>query len=116
MMSDEQVITDKPVPPVSELEDVPPEEWAYWTEQAWWGCGVIAALVLAMFLPLTLAAFMGDTQGKLIGFGVSGFIAVLSIAMISRLTYRKRAERRETLRLAVTERHRAPDDEASPSS
>ena len=99
-----------PSPPVKEMEDVPPEEWSYWTAQAWAGCGVIAALMLAMFLPLTLAAVMDPNLGKLIGFGISGSLGLLSVAVISRLTYRKRQERRETLRLTLDRRRpQAPD-------
>ncbi len=93
-----------PTPPVKEMEDVPPEEWSYWTAQAWAGCGVIAALMLAMFLPLTLSAMMDPNLGKLIGFGISGGLGLLSVAVISRLTYRKRQERRETLRLTLDRR------------
>jgi Na+/melibiose symporter-like transporter len=99
-MQDEQ----RPVPPVSQLEDVPPEEWSYWSAQAWAGCGVVVALMLAMFLPSVLSAMIGDTLGKLVGFGVSGSIALISIAIISRLTYRKRQERREALRASLAER------------
>jgi Na+/melibiose symporter-like transporter len=100
-----------PEPPVSQLEDVPPEEWSYWTAQAWAGCGVVVALMLAMFLPLVLSAMLGDTQGKVIGFGVSGAVAIISIAIISRLTYRKRLERREVLRLVLAERANSADTE-----
>lgn len=103
-----------PEPPVSQLEDVPPEEWGYWTAQAWAGCGVVVALMLAMFLPLVLSAVMGDTQGKLIGFGVSGTVAIISIAVISRLTYRKRQERREVLRLVLAERKSSGDASDTP--
>lgn len=99
--------------PVSQLEDVPPEEWGYWTAQAWAGCGVVVALMLAMFLPLVLSAMLGDTQGKLIGFGISGAVALVSIGIISRLTYRKRQERREVLRLVLAERKSAADTETS---
>jgi hypothetical protein len=106
-MSDEP--TTAPAPPVKQLEDVPPEEWTYWTAQAWAGCGVIAALLLAMFLPLVLAAVIDDTLGKLVGFGVAGAVGLVSVAVISRLTYRKRQERRETLRLVLAERRRATD-------
>jgi len=98
-------------PPVSQLEDVPPEEWGYWTAQAWAGCGVVVSLMLAMFLPLVLAATIGETQGKVIGFGVSGTVALVSITVISRLTYRKRQEQRAVLRLALAERKAAPDAE-----
>jgi hypothetical protein len=45
----------------------------------------------------------------LVGFGVAGAVGLFSIAIISRLTYRKRQERRETLRLVLAERQRAPD-------
>ncbi|HUG16534.1 MAG TPA: hypothetical protein VMM78_16130 [Thermomicrobiales bacterium] len=111
-MSEEQADSQGRVaPPVSQLEDVPPEEWGYWTAQAWAGCGVVLSLVLAMFLPLVLAATIGETTGKLVGFAVSGSVALVSIAVISRLTYRKRQERREVLRLVRAERASAPDVE-----
>jgi hypothetical protein len=87
----------RPEPPVKQLEDVPEEEWGYWTAQAYAGCGVIFALMLAMFLPLTLSTFMDDTAGKVIGFGIAGSIALISIAIISRLTYRDRQKRRDAL-------------------
>jgi hypothetical protein len=90
-------------------EDVSPEEWGYWSAQAWAGCGVIVALMLAMFLPLVLIPLLGDYPGKLVGFGIAGAVGLFSIAVISRLTYRKRQERRETLRLVLAERKRAPD-------
>lgn len=90
-------------------EDVSPEEWGYWSAQAWAGCGVIVALMLAMFLPLIMIPLLGNFQGKLVGFGVAGAVGVFSIAVISRLTYRNRQERRETLRLVLAERQRAPD-------
>jgi hypothetical protein len=90
-------------------EDVSPEEWGYWSAQAWAGCGVIVALMLAMFLPLIMIPLLGSFQGKLVGFGVAGAVGVVSIAVISRLTYRNRQERRETLRLVLAERKRAPD-------
>jgi hypothetical protein len=70
---------------------------------------VILALMLAMFLPLVMVPMLGDFQGKLVGFGVAGAVGLLSIAVISRLTYRNRQERRETLRLVLAERKRAPD-------
>lgn len=105
-------------PPVAQLEDVPEEEWGYWSAQAWAGCGVILALMLAMFLPLTLAAVMDERLGKLIGFGVAGTIALISIGIISRLTYRKRHERREALRAELAARRpsgagQAPADPAT---
>jgi len=107
---DETNTQSTPTPPVKEMEDVPPEEWSYWTAQAWAGCGVIAALMLAMFLPLTLAAVMDPNLGKLIGFGISGGLGLISVAVISRLTYRKRQERRETLRLTLDRRRpQSPD-------
>ena len=100
----------RPEPPVSQLADVPPEEWSYWTAQAWAGCGVVLSLLLAMFLPLILAALIGNTTGKVVGFGISGFVALISVATISRLTYRKRLERRETMHMALAERPPAPRD------
>lgn len=90
-------------------EDVSSEEWGYWSAQAWAGCGVIVALMLAMFLPLIMIPLLGDFQGKLVGFGAAGAVGLISIAVISRLTYRNRQERRETLRLVLAERQRAPD-------
>jgi hypothetical protein len=91
-------------------DDVTAEEWGYWSAQAWAGCGVIVALMLAMFLPLILMPLLGDYQGRVVGFGVAGTVALVSIAVISRLTYRKRQERRETIRLVLAERRRATDD------
>ncbi|MGH9173340.1 MAG: hypothetical protein ACRD1H_03225, partial [Vicinamibacterales bacterium] len=73
--------------------------------------GVIVALMLAMFLPLLLMPLLGDYQGRVVGFAVAGTVALVSIAVISRLTYRKRVERRETLRLVLAERQRAPNTE-----
>jgi hypothetical protein len=102
----------RPEPPVKQLEDVPEEEWTYWSAQAWAGCGVIAALMLAMFLPLTLTVFMDDRLAKLVGFGAAGALALVSVAIISRLTYRKRQERRETLRLVLDRRPRPTDGES----
>jgi hypothetical protein len=96
-------------------EDVPPEEWSYWTAQAWAGCGVIVALMMAMFLPLIFGLFLDARLGKLLGFGIAGAVALVSIAIISRLTYRKRQERRETLRL-VLDRRRPDTDDIAPLS
>lgn len=93
-----------PAPPVSELEDVPPEEWVYWNAQAFWGCAVIGALILALFLPLLLMPAMDDTLARLTGFGAGGGLAVLSIAMIYRLTNQKRRERGVALRRTIAER------------
>jgi hypothetical protein len=90
-------------------EDVSSEEWGYWSAQAWAGCGVIVALMLAMFLPLVLIPLLGNYEGKLVGFGIAGAVGLISIAVISRLTYRNRQLRRETLRLVLAERKRAPD-------
>jgi hypothetical protein len=106
-------IADRPTPPVKQLEDVPPEEWTYWSAQAWAGCGVIAALMLAMFLPLVLAVFMDGALAKLVGFGVAGGVGMISVAIISRLTYRKRQERRETLRLVLDRRPRPSDSDST---
>jgi hypothetical protein len=99
-------------PPAPELEDVPPEEWAYWNAQALWGCAVIGALMLALFLPLLLMPSMDDNLARLTGFGVGGALAVLSIAMIYRLTNQKRRERRAALRRALDERASAADPPA----
>jgi hypothetical protein len=104
----DRIEDDAAKPPVAELEDVPPEEWTYWNAQAGWGCMVIVALVLAMLLPPLLMTMMDDTQAKLIGFGVSGGLALLSFIMIYTLTNRKRAERRAALRQAVAERRQPP--------
>ena len=112
MASESNPTIERPAPPVSQLEDVPEEEWTYWTAQAWAGCGVVAALILAMFLPLVLSAFIDERLGKLLGFGIAGGLALVSIAVISRLSYRKRQERRETVRLALAERRPAPKDDA----
>jgi hypothetical protein len=109
----EQLPQPRPTPPVKQLEDVPPEEWTYWSAQAWAGCGVIGALILAMFLPLTLSIFMDGRLAKLVGFGVAGAVGMLSVAVISRLTYRKRLERRETLRLVLDRRPRPTDPDSA---
>jgi hypothetical protein len=85
-------------PPVKQMEDVPEEEWGYWSAQAWAGCGVIGALIIALFLPLVLELYMGGFQARLIGFGIGGFVVLICVAIISRLTYKKRQERRELLR------------------
>ncbi len=90
-------------------DDVSTEEWGYWSAQAWAGCGVIFSLMLAMFLPLIMIPMLGSFQGKLVGFGIAGAVGLLSIAVISRLTYRNRLARRETLRLVLAERQRAPN-------
>jgi hypothetical protein len=87
-------------PPVKQMEDVPEEEWGYWSAQAWAGCGIIAALMIALFLPLLLEASMGGFKARVVGFGIAGVIALICVAIISRLTYNKRQERREALRLA----------------
>jgi hypothetical protein len=94
-------------PPTPELADVPPEEWAYWNAQALWGCAVIGALMLALFLPLLLMPSMDDNLARLTGFGVGGALAVLSIFMIYRLTNQKRRERRAALRSALADRSAA---------
>lgn len=85
-------------PPVKQMEDVPEEEWGYWTAQAWAGCGVIFALIIALFLPLVLEPAMGGFEARLIGFGLGGVVVLICVAIISRLTYKKRQERRELLR------------------
>jgi uncharacterized membrane protein (DUF2068 family) len=80
------------------MEDVPEEEWGYWSAQAWAGCCVIVALIFALFLPLVLELFMGGFMARVVGFGIGGITALISVAIISRLTYTKRMERREALR------------------
>ncbi len=111
MSEENRTRSDTPAAPVGELDDVPPEEWAYWSAQAWAGCGVVVALLLAMFLPLVLSAFIGNIEGKLLGFGIAGTVGMISVASISRLTYRKRQERRETLRLVLAERRRTVESD-----
>ncbi|MDP8908493.1 MAG: hypothetical protein M3N47_05090, partial [Chloroflexota bacterium] len=69
-----------------------------------WGCAVIGALILALFLPLILAPALGGWTARLTGFGVGGSLAVLSIFMIYRLTNQKRRERGIALRRALAER------------
>ena len=91
-------------PPVKQMADVPEEEWGYWSAQAWAGCGVIVALIFALFLPLILELFMGGFMARVVGFGIGGITALISVAIISRLTYRKRQERREQLRLGLDTR------------
>jgi nitrate/nitrite transporter NarK len=98
-------------PPVKQMEDVPEEEWGYWTAQAWAGCGVIGALIIALFLPLVLEASMGGFQARLIGFGIGGFVVLICVAIISRLTYKKRQERRELLRQGLEQAPNTTGDE-----
>lgn len=81
-------------PPVPQLADVPPEEWDYSTGQAFAGCGVIGAVVLAIVLPITLGIFMDGPWAQIIGFGVPGLLAVICVFIIGRMTHRKRIERR----------------------
>jgi hypothetical protein len=50
---------------------------------------------------------------KLVGFGVAGAVGMHSVAVISRLTYRKRLERRETLRLVLDRRPRPTEPDSA---
>ena len=81
-------------PPVPQLADVPPEEWDYSTGQAFAGCGVIGAVLLAIVLPITLGIFMDSPWAEIIGFGIPVVLAAICVAVIAKMTRRKRAERR----------------------
>lgn len=83
-------------PPIKQLQDVPPEEWDYSNRQAFAGCGVVGAVLLAILLPPSLAFFIDDDIANLVGFGFSGLLAVGSVAVIIILTRRKRQAREET--------------------
>jgi hypothetical protein len=82
--------TGPPEPPVSQLKDVPPEEWGYSNRQAFAGCGVVGAVLLAILLPPSLAFFIDERIANLVGFGFSGLLAIGSVAVIIVLTRRKR--------------------------
>lgn len=94
-------------PPVPQLADVPPEEWDYSNSQAFAGCGVIGAVVLAIILPIILGLFMDRPWSQIIGFGVPGLLALVCVAIIAQMTRNKRAERRA---------ERAGDEPAEPGS
>lgn len=79
-----------PEPPISQLKDVPPEEWNYSNRQAFAGCGVVGAVLLAILLPPSLAFFIDERSANLMGFGFSGLLAIGSVAVIFVLTRRKR--------------------------
>jgi hypothetical protein len=81
-------------PPVPQLADVPPEEWDYSNAQAFAGCGVIGAVVLAIILPIILGLFMERPWSQIIGFGVPALLALVCVGVIARMTRNKRAERR----------------------
>ncbi|CAN5239816.1 hypothetical protein BH23CHL1_BH23CHL1_24090 [soil metagenome] len=85
---------ERPEPPVSQLADVPPEDWDYSTAQAFAGCGVIGAVMLALLLPTTLRLFVDSPLAEILGFGVAGLLALVCVGIITRLTRAKRAERR----------------------
>lgn len=91
---DEPTIDERPEPPVRQLADVPPEEWDYSTAQAFAGCGVIGAVMLALLLPTTLRLFLDSPLAEILGFGVAGVLALVCVGIITRLTRAKRAERR----------------------
>jgi len=91
---DESEVDERPEPPVSQLADVPPEEWDYSTAQAFAGCGVIGAVMLALLLPTTLRLFVDSPLAEILGFGVAGVLALVCVGAITRLTRAKRAERR----------------------
>lgn len=84
------VEADAQEPPIKQLQDVPPEEWDYSNRQAFAGCGVVGAVLLAILLPPSLAFFIDDDIANLVGFGFSGLLAVGSVAVIIVLTRRKR--------------------------
>jgi len=81
-------------PPVPQLAEVPPEEWDYSTGQAFAGCGVIGAVVLAIVLPITFRLFMDSPWAEIIGFGIPGILALICVVVIARMTHQKRLERR----------------------
>lgn len=85
---------EHPEPPVQQLADVPPEEWDYSNAQAFAGCGVIGAVLLAIVLPVVLRLVIDSPLAEIIGFGVSGLLAVVCVGVITRLTRAKRADRR----------------------
>jgi len=90
-----QTAQDQPYePPVPQLADVPPEEWDYSNGQAFAGCGVIGAVVLAIILPIILELFMDRPWSQIIGFGIPGLLALVSVVIIAQMTRNKRAERR----------------------
>lgn len=93
--TDETTDDERPEPPVPQLADVPPEEWDYSTAQAFAGCGVIGAVMMALLLPTTLRLFLDSPLAELLGFGAAGLLALICVAAITRLTRAKRAERRE---------------------
>ena len=84
-------------PPVPQLADVPPEEWNYSTGQAFAGCGVIGAVVLAIILPIVLGIFMESPWAQIIGFGIPGVLALVCVAIIAQMTRNKRLERRASM-------------------
>lgn len=83
-------VSGTPEPPVRQLKDVPPEEWGYSNRQAFAGCGVVGAVLLAILLPPSLAFFIDERIANLVGFGFSGLLAIGSVAVIIVLTRRKR--------------------------
>lgn len=91
---DNPTLDERPEPPVRQLADVPPEEWDYSTAQAFAGCGVIGAVMLALLLPTTLRLFLDSPLAEILGFGVAGVLALVCVGIITRLTRAKRAERR----------------------
>jgi hypothetical protein len=97
-MSQQDELTDhqnpQEEPPVPQLADVPPEEWDYSTGQAFAGCGVIGAVVLAIVLPIALGLFMESPLAEIIGFGIPGILALSCVIVIAQMTRNKRMERR----------------------
>lgn len=98
--TDQRTDDDTPVnqhqePPVRQLADVPPEEWDYSNAQAFAGCGVIGAVMLALLLPTLLRLFLDSPLAEILGFGIAGLLALYCVGIITRLTRNKRAERRE---------------------
>lgn len=93
----ERTDQDSAEPPVPQLADVPPEEWDYSTGQAFAGCGVIGAVLLAIVLPIVLGLFMDSPWSQIIGFGIPVVLAAICVTIIARMTQQKRAERRAEL-------------------
>ncbi len=90
-------------PPVPQLADVPEEEWDYSNSQAFAGCGVVGAVVLAIILPVFLRLFMDEPWSQIIGFGVPAVIAIYCAWVIYQMTKAKRLERRTAAELPETD-------------
>ncbi len=83
-------------PPVPQLADVPEEEWEYSNSQAFAGCGVVGAVVLAIILPILLGLFMNNPWDLIIGFGAPSILGLYCAFIIYKITREKRLERRES--------------------